>query len=461
MALSGSFLYVCQPIASCITLATLWALGIELTVYKTFLTFSLLSTIRNTVSANIAQPAKYLSDFWAALRRIQALLEMKMVRKLSPRDQLQRSFDINTKKRNERREWRMAKLHQFNSGNGEMEEGNSDDTVQKVLAGEGSSTCADITSVLVKDVTCSWIGGTSKKITLNSVSLSAVRGELVMVTGPVGCGKTSLLFSILQELPLMRGEIMTHGKIAYVPQQPWIFAGTVQDNILFGKPMEKERYQKVIRACDMGRDIRKFPDGDMTTIGERGVLLSGGQRARVGLARAVYANADIYLMDDPLSAVDAKVGKHIFEKCICEALAEKTRIIVTHRLQYLKNADHIIVMDNGTTKEEGSYKELCESGLEFDNLEETHPQPVKGVEKPPVMVQRSESNISREDGCAGFEMDEEERLTGSVSYHSYWKYFRAGRSTLSVVMLLVLFFIAQGMETLIITLIKVKCKAHN
>ncbi|XP_018360600.1 PREDICTED: probable multidrug resistance-associated protein lethal(2)03659, partial [Trachymyrmex cornetzi] len=143
-----------------------------------------------------------------------------------------------------------------------------------------------------------------------------------------------------------------NGKIAYASQEPWLFAGSVRQNILFGRNMEQVRYNHVIEVCQLKRDFSLLPYGDKTIIGERGISLSGGQRARINLARAVYADADIYLMDDPLSAVDAHVGKCMFEKCINKYLGNKTRI-VTHQLQYLHNVDRIIVLKNGTIQAEG------------------------------------------------------------------------------------------------------------
>ena len=146
--------------------------------------------------------------------------------------------------------------------------------------------------------------------------MQARSGQLVGITGSVGSGKTSLLMAILGELPISSGHSSCNGKIAYLSQVPWVFSGTFRDNILFGRDFDEQKYNTIIRVCDLIADLECFPKGDLTEIGQRGVILSGGQRARVSLARAIYSEADIYLMDDPLSAVDAKVGKHLFDKCI-------------------------------------------------------------------------------------------------------------------------------------------------
>uniref|UniRef100_A0A4W6DQD3 Cystic fibrosis transmembrane conductance regulator n=1 Tax=Lates calcarifer TaxID=8187 RepID=A0A4W6DQD3_LATCA len=179
---------------------------------------------------------------------------------------------------------------------------------------------------------------------LQNISLTLNSNQLLAVIGPVGAGKSSLLSSILGELPTEKGVLKVKGQLTYAAQQPWVFPGTIRSNILFGKELNTQKYEKVIRACALKRDLELLPDGDLTLIGDRGATLSGGQKARVNLARAVYQEADIYLLDDPLSAVDAEVGRHLFEQCICGLLKNKPRILVTHQLQYLKAADQILVL---------------------------------------------------------------------------------------------------------------------
>uniref|UniRef100_A0A674EFY5 Cystic fibrosis transmembrane conductance regulator n=1 Tax=Salmo trutta TaxID=8032 RepID=A0A674EFY5_SALTR len=176
---------------------------------------------------------------------------------------------------------------------------------------------------------------------LQNLSLTVKSEQLVAVIGPVGAGKSSLLSTILGELPHDKGVLKVKGQLTYASQQPWVFPGTIRSNILFGKELHPQKYEKVLRACALKRLL---PDGDLTLIGDRGATLSGGQKARVNLARAVYQDADIYLLDDPLSAVDAEVGRHLFEQCICGILKNKPRILVTHQLQYLQSADQILVL---------------------------------------------------------------------------------------------------------------------
>uniref|UniRef100_A0A8B9S7F4 Multidrug resistance-associated protein 4 n=1 Tax=Apteryx owenii TaxID=8824 RepID=A0A8B9S7F4_APTOW len=195
----------------------------------------------------------------------------------------------------------------------------------------------------VQDLTCYW-DKSLESPALQQLSFTVRRGELLAVIGPVGAGKSSLLSAVLGELPKEKGLINVSGRIAYVSQQPWVFSGTVRSNILFDKEYEKEKYEKVLKVCALKKDMELLANGDLTVIGDRGATLSGGQKARVNLARAVYQDADIYLLDDPLSAVDAEVGRHLFEKCICQALHQKVSVLVTHQLQYLRAATQILIL---------------------------------------------------------------------------------------------------------------------
>lgn len=163
------------------------------------------------------------------------------------------------------------------------------------------------------------------------------------------------------------GSVNVQGQVAYVPQQAWMQNATVQDNILFSKEMQNKKYKKTIEACALEADISILPGGDLTEIGEKGINLSGGQKQRVSLARAVYSDADVYLMDDPLSAVDSHVGKHIFEQVIGHdsLLQEKTRVLVTHGITYLPKVDLIIVLKDGRVSEQGTYAELLQRKGDF------------------------------------------------------------------------------------------------
>ncbi|XP_069129773.1 ATP-binding cassette sub-family C member 5-like isoform X1 [Argopecten irradians] len=195
-------------------------------------------------------------------------------------------------------------------------------------------------------------------LALQSVNLTIRRGKHIGICGSVGCGKSSLLQAFIGRMPQITGHIAVDGTVAYAAQQAWIFNGTLRDNVLFGRPYKKELYTKVVHACGLDPDIRLLANGDLTEIGDKGINLSGGQKQRVSLARAVYSESEIYLLDDPLSAVDVHVGQHLFHKCIDKVLKDKTVVLVTHQLQYLKHCDEIYVMDDGKITEHGTHEEL-------------------------------------------------------------------------------------------------------
>ncbi|KAL6423795.1 hypothetical protein ACFW04_010336 [Cataglyphis niger] len=200
-------------------------------------------------------------------------------------------------------------------------------------------------SILMKNVNASWTT-TAIMSTLHNINIEIGTGKLYVIVGSTGSGKSSFLQAILGELEPSHGQIYINGKISYASQEPWLFADTVRNNILFDQPYNKDKYQRVVKICALVRDFAQLPYGDKTFVGERGTALSGGQRARINLARAVYRDANIYLFDDPLSAVDTNVGRHLFDECINNYLQNKTRILVTHQLQYLKQCDYIIILNN-------------------------------------------------------------------------------------------------------------------
>ncbi|XP_067675076.1 ATP-binding cassette sub-family C member 2-like [Haliotis asinina] len=214
-------------------------------------------------------------------------------------------------------------------------------------------------AIKMENASFSWDDDSSKP-TLKAVNLSIPERSLVAVVGHVGAGKSSLIAAALGEIQKVEGQVNVQGRVAYVSQQAWIQNDTLQNNILFGKPMDKQLYDKVVECCALTPDLDMLPAGDLTEIGERGINLSGGQKQRVSLARAVYNDADVYLLDDPLSAVDSHVGKHIFD-CVIGAkgmLKDKTRVLVTHNVRYLPGVDSIVVLGDGTVAETGSFSDL-------------------------------------------------------------------------------------------------------
>ncbi|XP_042491157.1 LOW QUALITY PROTEIN: ABC transporter C family member 8-like [Macadamia integrifolia] len=236
--------------------------------------------------------------------------------------------------------------------------------------------------------------------TLRGLNFEVRRGEKVAFCGPVGAGKSSLLYAILGEIPKVSGTVDVYGSVAYVSQTSWIQSGTIRDNILFGKPMDKTRYSKAIKACALDKDIENFDHGDLTEIGQRGLNMSGGQKQRIQLARAVYNDADIYLLDDPFSAVDAHTAAILFNDCVMGALAKKTVILVTHQVEFLTATDRILVMEGGEIIQIGSYKELLTVGTAFEQLVNAHKDAITVLD-PENNGHVSELEVNRLDGSMG------------------------------------------------------------
>uniref|UniRef100_A0A5B6ZBR8 ABC-type xenobiotic transporter n=1 Tax=Davidia involucrata TaxID=16924 RepID=A0A5B6ZBR8_DAVIN len=225
-------------------------------------------------------------------------------------------------------------------------------------------------AISVKEGYFSW-DSKAEKPTLSNINMDVPTGSLVAIVGSTGEGKTSLLSAMLGELPpVANASVVIRGRVAYVPQVSWIFNATVRENILFGSVFEPVRYEKAIEVTALQHDLDLLPGGDLTEIGERGVNISGGQKQRVSMARAVYSNSDVYIFDDPLSALDAHVGRQVFEKCIKEELRGKTRVLVTNQLHFLSQVDRIILVHEGMVKEEGTFEDLSNNGILFPKLME-------------------------------------------------------------------------------------------
>ncbi|XP_043270601.1 multidrug resistance-associated protein 1 isoform X1 [Venturia canescens] len=237
---------------------------------------------------------------------------------------------------------------------------------------------SEIHPLIIENGNFLWDEDTGEKPTLRNINLQIQHGQLVAVVGTVGSGKSSLISAFLGEMNRTSGRVNTKGSIAYVSQQAWIQNATLQDNILFGKSLDKALYNRVVEACALGMDLKMLPAGDQTEIGEKGINLSGGQKQRVALARAVYNDAEIYFLDDPLSAVDAHVGKHIFENVIGPSglLKKKTRVLVTHGITYLPEVDNIVVLKDGEITDLGTYKQLLDKRGAFADFLIQHLQEV-------------------------------------------------------------------------------------
>uniref|UniRef100_A0A0D9UXD6 ABC transporter C family member 13 n=1 Tax=Leersia perrieri TaxID=77586 RepID=A0A0D9UXD6_9ORYZ len=312
------------------------------------------------------------------------------------------------------------------------------DAVQKLPS--GSSDVA----IEVRNGCFSW-DASPEVPTLKDLNFQARQGTRIAVCGTVGSGKSSLLSCILGEIPKLSGEVKTCGTMAYVSQSAWIQSGKIQDNILFGKQMDKEKYDRVIESCSLKKDLEILPFGDQTVIGERGINLSGGQKQRIQIARALYQDADIYLFDDPFSAVDAHTGSHLFKECLLGDLASKTVVYVTHQIEFLPAADLILVMKGGRIAQAGKYDAILGSGEEFMELVGAHKDALTALDAIDVTNEGSETSSSRkianlsrsasvdkkdkqngkEDDAnaqSGQLVQEEEREKGRVGFWVYWKY---------------------------------------
>ncbi|XP_058646611.1 ATP-binding cassette sub-family C member 10 isoform X2 [Onychostoma macrolepis] len=272
---------------------------------------------------------------------------------------------------------------------------------------------------------------------LHALNLSIKRGSLVAVVGKVGCGKSSLLAAITGELTRSGGEVFVRGReqgFGLAVQEPWIQHATVQDNILFGRDFDSTFYQAVIEACALADDLNILPGGDQTEVGENGVTLSGGQKSRLALARAVYMDKEIYLLDDPLAAVDADVAHHLMEKCILGILKNKTRILCTHRIEFVDKADVVVLMDNGMIVKTGTPKEvlsLVKAPKDCKNNSNAKEKDAIGR----VEEEANEPELEAELKMFG----EEQKQMGKLSWAVYRSYWRAVGGCMAVAVLLSLF----------------------
>ncbi|KAI9351383.1 P-loop containing nucleoside triphosphate hydrolase protein [Obelidium mucronatum] len=279
-------------------------------------------------------------------------------------------------------------------------------------------------------------GESPAKIHLRNINLDISRGSLVAIVGSVGSGKSSLLNAIIGEMKKLNGEV--------------IFSG---DNILFGNKYDEDKYRQAIHACALEADLQVLPDGDQTSIGERGINLSGGQKQRVNLARLCYYDAEIALLDDPLSAVDAHVGRHLFDNCIMGALKHRTRILVTHQLHFLSKVDQVIVMRDGEIAEVGGYQELVAAGGEFSQLiknygAEEEDTEISKAENGAVKAEKKKDPKEPVDSAAKGKdiMKDEDRGTGTVKSEVWFGYIKALGGASFIVLGVTLLVALQGVK---------------
>lgn len=319
-------------------------------------------------------------------------------------------------------------------------------------------------AVKMSHLTAKWEPSQSEN-TLEDVNLEIQKGKIYAIIGMVGAGKSSFLSAILGEIEVTGGHVKVNGSLSYAGQEAWVFGSTVRQNILFGQPYDRRLYQKVVKACSLQRDFKQFPQGDQTVVGERGSSLSGGQKARINLARSLYRQADIYLLDDPLSAVDTHVSKHLFEECIQRYLAGKTRILATHQLQYVKNVDAIILIEQGKVTVFSQFQDLLSQRPEYAELLAAESESIEdsSLEKSSMKRQVSSSSTrSRTPEASSGGTDDEEEDENSEKFNDglegtsrgvvkgpiFIKYFQTGANLCLACTVLLLFICTQFMASL-------------
>lgn len=302
--------------------------------------------------------------------------------------------------------------------------------------------------VEIINATFSWNPDSSPP-TLSDIELKVKRGMKVAICGTVGSGKSSLLSCVLGEIEKLSGRVKISGTKAYVPQSPWILTGNIRDNILFGNSYDPDKYDQTVKSCALIKDFELFSAGDLTEIGERGINMSGGQKQRIQIARAVYQDADVYLLDDPFSAVDAHTGAQLFADCLMGMLKDKTILYVTHQVEFLPAADLILVMRDGRIAQAGKFEDLLKQNIGFELLVGAHSEALESIlvvenssrttQEPtadgesnkdfdstaelPPRRHDSEHDLSLEiSEKEGRLVQDEEREKGSIGKEVYWSY---------------------------------------
>ncbi|XP_071159454.1 ATP-binding cassette sub-family C member 4-like isoform X3 [Mytilus edulis] len=410
-ALFEGFFFTCAKVIILFTLITYALVGGAMTAKKVFLTVVLIQTIRLPMTLFVPLAFRFSLEALVTFRRLKKFLLLDELKKES---HLERADSVEP------------------------------------------GDCY----ISINNITGKW-DPESEQTTLKDINANVQRGKLLAVIGPVGAGKSSLLMSVLGEIPLVNGDVKVHGRISYVAQQPWVFSASVRQNIVFGNKYEQSKYNRILKACALNKDIELMPNGDATLIGDRGVSLSGGQRARVSLARALYIDADVYLLDDPLSAVDAAVSRHLFEKVVLGVLKNKPVILVTHQLQFLKEADEILILKEGKCLGQGTFDEMSQSGIDFSSLlkrdkeeeevkvEEHHQEVSYHIEN--TKLANIGSMMSLTSIGTEFEPDpvqlpeEEERQEGTVGWKVYYEWLKNGCGPFKFIILILLNLLTQGL----------------
>ncbi|XP_045760841.1 ATP-binding cassette sub-family C member 4-like [Maniola jurtina] len=435
------FMIFTERAALFFTILTYILLGYRMTANVIYPLQQFISAAQINITLILPLVLSFTAELIVSLRRVQEFLEFEDrpdLRAISAAPQSQLFRNVTSSFRESKKSIQPLSYHT-------VPDGPISNGVNKGSIGRRyrrSLSLSNDTAVEIREVSASWTGDPNF-LALKNISLRLRRGKLCAIIGAVGSGKSSILQLLLKELPAATGSVSVFGDISYACQEAWLFPSTVRENILFGVPYDAEKYKRVCRVCALEKDFKQFPYGDQTLAGERGVSLSGGQRARINLARAVYREADIYLLDDPLSAVDANVGRQLFDGCINEYLRGRTRILVTHQIHFLKAADFIVVMNEGGIENMGTFEELVSAGKEFaqllNALQEGKEKDTASIgsgatlkleenERPAMLRVLSTKSTTQEDAdqFEAQKMAAEEKQSGNLRWEVIYSYFTSG-----------------------------------
>ncbi|KAI9592802.1 P-loop containing nucleoside triphosphate hydrolase protein [Syncephalis fuscata] len=454
------------------TFLTFFAMGNELEASKVFTASALFQVISESIDIQFIDAIHHVNEAVVALRRILRFMLLPELEKNTIDATACVADDINDCPddslfvfKDASIGWESSTLFSFlkDDDSDETEETEDD---QKEDNSSFSSKQTPVESFMLKNIT-----------------LSVKKNEQLVVVGPTGSGKTTFCMALLQELKPQCGSIDINIKdkkageemrVAYACQEPWILSGTVRENILFEKPYDSERYEKIIWACALEEDLKLLPHGDATFIGERGITLSGGQKARLSLARAVYSQADLYILDDPLSAVDPHVAKHLYEHVICDLLCNSACVLVTHQLQFIRNIANIAVLDVGKLVYYGPPKNLLLNIESMKNdtdttvfneflselLRHLETDNISGTESAAEDIDNNNdksNDITQATALASFEIinnkesdaraEKEEEESGSIPFSTYWDFCRAGAPLFVTILGLLIFSAGEAVLT--------------
>ena len=424
--------------ATLVSVTTMVLTAQTLTPANAFMLLSFMGVLRTSGMVNMTSGLMVTYDAFVSLGRIEELLLSENLLEASESGE---SSEPPKK----------AKCTSSNQSRSYLEK--EEENTEKVFL-SSEATVFNSTMLCVSNLSCAKTHCKVEFI-LQDINFFAPSKSLTVITGPVGSGKSTLLAVIAGEISNASGTIDHQGSFIYLPQTAWVFSGTIKENILFGQPLEESKYERIIDVCALKEDFKRLPDGDQTVVGVRGEVLSGGQQARVSLARAVYADGDIYLLDDPLSAVDVEVGQHIFTKCVKDLLGNKIVLLASHQQQHMENADQVIVLYKGHVLDNGRFTELHDKGVISSTVDPLYKAALKDKtdSSQPFRWEDKEKHDGVEkcqkihplpNKARSLEIAKEDRTIGVVTSRLYWDYFRSGAHPLMITGMVGLSLITQG-----------------